>query len=212
MSNLTDDNSYVFAVNDTYEIQTTDPVEGAGAGASFAGIGVTNEPHQTLANRTYYLWKRQNTNIANISALQAFVAEFTGQKVTSSGFGGAISGYLEIPYHDVATGAGVLIVQWGFVSFIGMTAGSVGNGTFRQNFPIPFPSAVIHQMTTLQTNFANTAVGGLDAASLSVEPVMPYNRASGEWYCDWNGGGTLVIANGSTRLGLTGFSWFAIGY
>ena len=63
-----------FTANEIYEIQQTDPVEGAGSGASFAGIGVSNEPHQQLANRTAFLYGRQNTNIANIGALQSFVA------------------------------------------------------------------------------------------------------------------------------------------
>ena len=62
-----------FTLNEIYAMQQTDPVEGAAAGASFAGIGISNQPHQQLANRTAFLKQRQDTNINNIGALQAFV-------------------------------------------------------------------------------------------------------------------------------------------
>jgi hypothetical protein len=92
-----------FTANEIYEIQQTDPVEGAGAGASFSGIGLSNEPHQQLANRTAFLYGRQNTNIANIAALQSFVAGFTGLLKTA--------GYLKIPLTDVSRGPAVAIIQ-----------------------------------------------------------------------------------------------------
>ena len=95
-----------FTANEIYEIQQTDPVEGAGTGASFSGIGVSNEPHQQLANRTAFLYGRQNTNIANIGALQSFVAGFTGSLKTS--------GYLKIPLTDVSRGPVIAIIQWGY--------------------------------------------------------------------------------------------------
>ncbi|HVN63423.1 MAG TPA: hypothetical protein VMT58_02205 [Candidatus Binataceae bacterium] len=41
-----------FAANEIYEIDASDPLEGAATGASFGGIGIDNEPHQQLANRT----------------------------------------------------------------------------------------------------------------------------------------------------------------
>ena len=41
-----------FTANEVYEIQATDPVEGAASGASFGGLGLSNQPHQQLANRT----------------------------------------------------------------------------------------------------------------------------------------------------------------
>jgi hypothetical protein len=87
MATLIDSPEYT--ANEIYEIQQTDPVEGAGTGASFSGIGVSNEPHQRLANRTAFLYGRQNTNIANIGALQSFIAGFSGALKTN--------GYLKIP-------------------------------------------------------------------------------------------------------------------
>ena len=47
MATLIDSPEYT--ANEIYEIQQTDPVEGAGTGASFSGIGVSNEPHQQLS-------------------------------------------------------------------------------------------------------------------------------------------------------------------
>jgi len=72
MANLIDSPEYT--TNEVYEIAQTDKVEGAAAGASFGGIGVSNEPHQQLANRTAFLYGRQNTNIANITTIQGQVA------------------------------------------------------------------------------------------------------------------------------------------
>jgi hypothetical protein len=67
-----------FSANEIYQIQQTDAVEGAAAGATFGGIGVSNQPHQQLANRTALLKQRQDVNIANIGVLQAFMAGFVG--------------------------------------------------------------------------------------------------------------------------------------
>jgi len=54
MTTLTDVPEYT--PNEIYEIQGTDPVQGAAAGASFSGIGIDNQPHQQLANRTAWLY------------------------------------------------------------------------------------------------------------------------------------------------------------
>lgn len=78
-----------FSANEVYAIQQTDAVEGAATGASFGGIGVSNQPHQQLANRTAYIKNRQDTNIANIGILQGFAALFTGSMGSS--------GYIRLP-------------------------------------------------------------------------------------------------------------------
>ncbi len=67
-----------FTANEVYEIQATDAVEGAAIGASFGGLGLSNHPHQQLANRTAFIKQRQDTNIGNIAALQSFTALFKG--------------------------------------------------------------------------------------------------------------------------------------
>jgi hypothetical protein len=67
-----------FTSNEVYQIQATDPVEGAASGASFSGTGISNQPHQQLANRTAFLKQRQDVNVSNIGVLQAFMAEFAG--------------------------------------------------------------------------------------------------------------------------------------
>src|SRR5260370_39600475 len=97
-----------FTANETYQIQATDLVEGAATGASFGGIGLSNQPHQQLANRTALLKQRQETNIANIAALQAFVAGFMGSL--------GQSGYLKIPLVDLSRGTISAVIQWGSFS------------------------------------------------------------------------------------------------
>ncbi len=72
------DDAPEFTANEVYEIQATDNVEGAASGASFGGIGLSNQPHQQLANRTAFLKQRQDVNISNIAALLAFMSGFTG--------------------------------------------------------------------------------------------------------------------------------------
>jgi len=72
MATLIDSPSYT--QNEVYELAQTDPLEGASTGASFGGIGISNQPHQQLANRTAFLYQRQNTNIDNITVLQGQVA------------------------------------------------------------------------------------------------------------------------------------------
>src|SRR5208282_2442936 len=86
-----------FTSNEVYQIQATDRVEGAATGASFSGTGISNQPHQQLANRTAFLKQRQDANIANIGALQAFMAEFAGAM--------GPNGYLAIPIADVNRGS-----------------------------------------------------------------------------------------------------------
>src|SRR5277367_2134233 len=121
-----------FTANEIYEIQATDAVEGAATGASFSGIGLSNQPHQQLANRTALLKARQDTNIANIGSLQSFTGLFKGLM--------GPSGYIEVPYLDVSRGLTVAIAQWGFVSFSGLTAAQIKNQPFSINFPIAFPN------------------------------------------------------------------------
>lgn len=68
-------NSAEYTANEIYEIQQTDKIEGAASGASFGGIGVSNQPHQQLANRTAFLYNQQQTDKANIATLQGQVSE-----------------------------------------------------------------------------------------------------------------------------------------
>ncbi len=114
MANLIDSPSYT--VNGVYQIAQTDKVEGAATGASFGGIGVSNEPHQNLANRTAFLYGRQNTNIGNITTLQGQVSALLGlvglhgfQAITSVG-----TQYWTAPtYTDVATYLALFIITGG---------------------------------------------------------------------------------------------------
>jgi len=98
-----------FTSNEVYQIQATDPVEGAASGASFSGTGISNQPHQQLANRTAFLKQRQDVNISNIAVMQAFQALFTGLM--------AQNGYLKIPIADINKGLIQYIIQWGLVNW-----------------------------------------------------------------------------------------------
>lgn len=182
-----------FTANEIYEIQQTDPVEGAGTGASFSGIGVSNEPHQQLANRTAFLYGRQNTNIANIGALQSFVAGFTGSLKTA--------GYLKIPLTDVSRGPAIAIIQWGYYA---LAQQSIPNDTqFTVTWPIIFPNAIL--LPPLATNVYYSTVGGSTAAS-----VISYGVSGATFVLDVPG--TLLQRAGLGNEQSNGFSWLAIGF
>jgi hypothetical protein len=185
-----------FTANEIYEIQQTDPVEGAGSGASFAGIGVSNEPHQQLANRTAFLYGRQNTNIANIGALQSFVAGFTGSLRTA--------GYLKIPLMDLSRGPVIVIIQWGYYA---LAQQSILNDTqFAVSWPIPFPNAIL--LPPLATNVYYQTNGRNLAAS-----VVSYGASGATFVLDvpgmLPGDPTSPPYRGEIS---NGFSYLAIGF
>ncbi len=182
-----------FTANEIYEIQQTDPVEGAGAGASFSGIGLSNEPHQQLANRTAFLYGRQNTNIANIAALQSFVAGFTGSLMTA--------GYLKIPLTDVSRGPVIAIIQWGYYA---LAQQSIPNDTqYTVAWPIPFPNAIL--LPPLATNVYYQTGGANTAAS-----VVSYSVSGATFVLDVPG--ALSKAANLPPEQSNGFSWLAIGF
>ncbi len=126
MPNLID--SAAFSANEIYELQQTDQVEGAAIGASFNGVGISNQPHQQLANRSAFLKARQDTNIANIGVLQAFQALFTGSLQP----GGS---YITIPFVDITRGLIQGLLQFGLIDF----GSSQNEGLFGPySFPVPF--------------------------------------------------------------------------
>ena len=123
-----------FSANEIYEIQQTDPVEGSATGASFGGIGISNQPHQQLANRTALLKQRQDTNIANIGVLQAFMAGFVGSLQTN--------GYLQIPIADIQRGPITAIIQWGYYSLV--PPFDIPQDTeYSVTWPIRFPNSIL---------------------------------------------------------------------
>ena len=180
-----------FSANEIYEIAATDSVEGAASGASFGGIGISNQPHQQLANRTAFLYGRQNTNIANISNLQAFMAGFAGSLQTN--------GYLTIPIGDVSRGAVTAIIQWGYYP---LSDQKIPNDEeFTLNWPIAFPNAIL--LPPLATNVYASTSGFNTVAS-----VVTYSRTGATFVLDVPGGTSL----GQTGERSNGFSWLAIGF
>jgi hypothetical protein len=200
MASLIDSAEY--SANEIYEIQQTDPVEGAGIGASFGGIGVSNQPHQQLANRTAFIKNRQDTNIANIGVLQAFTALFSGSM--------GANGYVMIPFADASRGQIEIIVQWGFFSFAGLSAGGVENAMFTVSLPIAFSNASEWAIAHYASNNA-ASHGALVNSALMLEPVTPLGKSTITFFSDWNGEGSVALAGG-TKTGLTGFFWLALGF
>jgi hypothetical protein len=178
-----------FSANEIYQIQQTDPVEGAGVGASFGGIGISNEPHQQLANRTAYLYGRQNINIANIGALQSFVAGFTGSLKSA--------GYLKIPLTDVSRGPAIAIIQWGYYALAQL--GVTKDVLFTVTWPIPFPNAIL--LPPLATNVYYQTSGG----NLTMS-VVSWGLTGATFVADVPGG--IASIDEITD----GFSWLAIGF
>ncbi len=177
-----------FTANEIYEIQATDAVEGAATGASFNGIGLSNQPHQQLANRTAFIKQRQDTNIANIGSLQSFTALFKGLM--------GASGYLEIPYLDVNRGLTVAIAQWGVVT--GITSGN--DLDYTVTWPTAFPNACVWALTSLQNSADNADCGR------SVMETVSFNATTGKFKVDNIGGSSQSQAQNS------GFYWIAIGF
>lgn len=189
-----------FTADEVYQIAATDMVEGAATGASFSGLGISNQPHQQLANRTAFLKQRQDTNIANIGTLQAFVAQFTGSLQTN--------GYLKIPIVDIARGAIVAIIQWGWYP---LSAQKIPVDTqFSVTWPIAFPNTIL--LPPLATNFYYRTGGANTVAS-----VVSYGNTGGVFVLDVPNG-LQVDATGQTVSGIggpeesNGFSWLAIGF
>jgi hypothetical protein len=182
-----------FSANEIYEIAQTDPVEGAGTGANFDGIGISNQPHQQLANRTAFIKQRQDTNIANIGVLASFMAGFTGSLQTN--------GYLEIPIADQQRGSVIAIVQWGFNS-IGQA--KISNDLeYAVSWPIRFPNAIL--IPPFATNYY-LRTGGMN----TVVSVVTNNQSGGTFVMDVPG--DLLGVNGATAEISYGFSWLAIGF
>lgn len=191
-----------FSANEVYQIAQTDPVEGAAAGASFGGIGVSNQPHQQLANRTAFIKGRQDTNIANIGLLQAFTALFSGSM--------GANGYITIPFADINRGQIELILQWGFYSFAGLTPAGVQNAVFSVSLPLTFSNAG-EWAAACYTSNNPAGRGALVNAGLALEPITPLGKSALSFFSDWNGAGSIAIAGG-TKTGLTGFFWAALGF
>ncbi|HUY19260.1 MAG TPA: hypothetical protein VMV15_08540 [Candidatus Binataceae bacterium] len=191
MASLTDQPA--FTADEVYEIAATDMVEGAATGASFSGLGISNQPHQQLANRSAFLKQRQDTNITNIGALQAFVAKFTGSLQTD--------GYLKIPIADVGRGAVVAIIQWGWYPLSGQVIN--GDSQFTVSWPITFPNAIL--LPPLATNFYKRTGGGNLVAS-----VVSYSNSGGVFVLDV--AGTLITSGQLQPEISNGFSWLAIGF
>src|SRR5260370_7935349 len=129
-----------FSLNEVYQIQATDAVEGAASGASLSGTGLSNQPHQQLANRTAFLKQRQDVNIGNIGVLQAFMGAFAG---SISG-----NGYLTIPVADVNRGSIVAMVEWGAL-FPG--GGLDQDPSYSPPWPPPFPNTSLSSLPPRST-------------------------------------------------------------
>ncbi len=151
-----------FTSNEVYQIQATDPVEGAASGASFSGTGISNQPHQQLANRTAFLKQRQDVNISNIGVLQAFQALFTGLM--------GQNGYLKIPVNDINRGLVQYVIQWGLMNFgSDQTQGLYGP----YSFPIAFPNACVNLLLTTLIPETGSEGGGENEYQVPTSVPLP---------------------------------------
>jgi len=177
-----------FTSNEVYQIQATDPVEGAASGASFSGTGISNQPHQQLANRTAFLKQRQDVNISNIGVLQLFQGLFTGLM--------AQNGYLKIPVADINKGLVQYIIQWGAM----FPGGGLDNDTsYTVTWPAAFPNACVWSSATLSNSQALRNTGQL------IVDVVSFTTISGTFRSDLIGGAAPQLPN-------DGFYWMAIGF
>lgn len=103
MANLTDSPQVTnppagWVQNEIYKMDGADQVEGAAVGAAFGGLGVDNEPHQQLANRTALL-----CNLIQSIGL---------------GFQGAIgaNGWIRFPVWTSPTQQTMFTLEWGSAS------------------------------------------------------------------------------------------------
>jgi hypothetical protein len=177
-----------FTSNEVYQIQATDPVEGAASGASFSGTGISNQPHQQLANRTAFLKQRQDVNISNIGVLQAFMA----------GFAGAVdaNGYIAIPIADINRGSVVAILQWGAIFPEGVLADDTSYTIY---WPKAFPNACLWSLATLSNSQALVNTGKL------IVDIVSFTTTVGTFRSDLIGGVGGQKPN-------DGFYWMAIGF
>lgn len=178
-----------FIANEVYEIAATDPVEGAATGASFDGLGLSNQPHQQLANRTAFLKQRQDTNIGSIAALRTFVALFKGLM--------AGNGYVQVPFADVNRGMITATLQWGSI----FPSGGLGKDqTYAVTWPVQFPNACVWAMASLSNGTADA-----DAGKLIMETVG-LTTASGVFMSDFLSGAS------NTSHTNDGFYWVSVGF
>lgn len=199
-----------FTANEIYELMSTDPVEGAALGASFGGIGVDNQPHQQLANRTALLNNHRVTDEGNIASLQAFVALFTGTM--------GQNGYMKLPVADTNLGQIQYVIEWGTVSVIGQSGPSLRNAVNAVSFPLPFPHACVWanaqwQVSPNTTPGTGSGIGGaFRAGMMTVEVMLPGTTTGMSIFTDWDDSANIFIASSPTGQGLTGLVWIAIGY
>src|SRR5260370_18789737 len=110
----------------------TDRGEGGGRGESGSGLGVDNQPHQVLLNKTKVLRVNQLADEGNISTLLAFKALFSG--TLGANEAGSI---FKIPFLDSAHGLIQLIIQTGQSVYTGTDA----DAPAFLNWPFSFPNA-----------------------------------------------------------------------
>jgi hypothetical protein len=180
-----------FTSNEVYQIRATDPVQGAASGASFSGTGISNQPHQQLANRTAFLKQRQDVNISNIGVLQAFQGLFTGLM--------ASNGYLKIPVADINKGLIQYIIQWGFMDWGGTGEPDGLYGPY--SFPIAFPNVCeVFMPVTLNPNASSGSNGE------NVIMVAATNEPTTSQFWVYNNN----LGAGANKA--RGFYWLAIGF
>jgi len=192
---LIENSAYVWHDGDVYQIAQGDTAEGAASGASFSGLGVDNQPHQTLLNKVKFVKGRQDNNIANIAALQSFAAGFVSSLKAN--------GYLKIPLTDVSRGPVIAVIQWGYYALAQQNI--LADTQFVVTWPIPFPNAIL--LPPLATNVYYQTTGGNAVAS-----VVSWGITGATFVLDVPGNLTAIQSPQWKGEQSNGFSWLAIGF
>jgi hypothetical protein len=224
---LSANQNYIWMDGDVYQIAQTDTVEGAGAGASFGGLGVANQPHQQLLNKLQYLYNHLQTDEGNISALEALFGLISSD---------VEAGWLKVGASD-SLGLIQIIWQWGVINLLpyGLASGAptqVGNGTpgsgttpglLPFSFPISYPHAVWMILPYWQTNTtrAMNADRSYEVSMYDLWVLQPFGLTTNNIACGIDDDNPSIIysayltsyqPSGDYYDGITGIGWISVGY
>jgi hypothetical protein len=193
-TNLTENPAYVYTDGDVYQIPQTDTVEGAATGASFSGLGVDNQPHQVLLNKTKVLRNNQLADELNITNLLNFKALFSGTLGANEA-----SSIFKIPFLDSQHGLIQLIIQTGQYIF----NQNANDQEVFVSWPVAFPNAFGNIFATpLRDPGSQTANDGIDWGIFYRAQTGSVNGATFR----------LDSFQAAHAIVMYGFNWLAYGY
>jgi hypothetical protein len=215
---------YVWMDGDVYLIPQTDTVEGAWPGASFGGIGDSNQPHQLILNKLQEIHAKQVTDEANLAALETINFTSSVNLNTDGVFTpGGLNGWLKFGVSDINLGQIQPIMQWGTMSL-----GAYGNpappapigsqppmpAVFSFNFPIAFSNAIWALWPYLETDAVTQVFSSLSIMAKAVTPLQKQGNQLALLLINsaTTQGQLIASAQVPHETGITGIGWVALGY